>query len=142
MKTLRIILPFLFMLLGFTGCNKWDPPLESGPSIPEPRIYLYIQDKEGNDLLQTYDKGLIKDYYRASVTFNEETTFTIPLLEIGETEGKRYLNLDSTDAYGDFLPFLEKDNGTAFLFWKKTTVRLTFPLRYPLSTRHPLFKFI
>ena len=112
MKTLLVIFPFLFMLLGFTGCNKMDPPPYTGPSIPQPRIYLYIQDKEGNDLLQVYDMGLIKDYYRVSVTFDEDATFIIPLLEIGEFDGKHYLILDSTDAYGDFLPFLEKDNGT------------------------------
>ena len=130
MKTFYSIISFFLMLLSMTGCaDKIGPLPDLPPNEASIRIYLSIQDKEGNDLLQQlelseYIMEVTSEYQILTVLEGGES---IPYiwLTVDEQEGVRYLNL--TSAYLDpnvWGKYIQADSGTIGfsieLFLKKT----------------------
>ena len=112
MKTLLVIFPFLFMLLGFTGCNKMDP---QPPNEPVSTINLYIKDKEGNDLLQQLDllnHGIVPIYHQASISCNGETSAPFSLQVQEEQDGSRFITLDTSQLWEWWRQYNQADTGT------------------------------
>ena len=106
------------MLLSMTGCaDKIGPLPDLPPNEASIRIYLSIQDKEGNDLLQQlelseYIMEVTSEYQILTVLEGGES---IPYiwLTVDEQEGVRYLNL--TSAYLDpnvWGKYIQADSGT------------------------------
>ena len=112
MKTLLVIFPFLFMLLGFTGCNKMDP---QPPAEPSSTIHLYIKDKEGNDLLQQLDLldyGKVAVYHQANISCNGEASASFAL-QIQENQGGlRFITLDTSQLWEWWRQYNQADTGT------------------------------
>lgn len=118
MKTFYSIISFFLMLLSMTGCaDKIGPLPDLPPNEASIRIYLSIQDKEGNDLLQQlelseYIMEVTSEYQILTVLEGGES---IPYiwLTVDEQEGVRYLNL--TSAYLDpnvWGKYIQADSGT------------------------------
>lgn len=58
MKRFYTIISFFFIVLSLAGCaDKIGPLPDLPPNEASIRIYLSIQDKEGNDLLQQLELG-------------------------------------------------------------------------------------
>ena len=112
MKTLLVIFPFLFMLLGFTGCDKMDP---QPPAEPSSTIHLYIKDKEGNDLLQQLDLldyGKVSVYHQANISCNGEASASFAL-QIQENQGGlRFITLDTSQLWEWWRQYNQADTGT------------------------------
>ena len=118
MKTFYSIISFFLMLLSMTGCaDKIGPLPDLPPNEASIRIYLSIQNKEGNDLLQQlelseYIMEVTSEYQILTVLEGGES---IPYiwLTVDEQEGVRYLNL--TSAYLDpnvWGKYIQADSGT------------------------------
>ena len=112
MKTLLVIFPFLFLLLGFTGCDKMDP---QPPAEPSSTIHLYIKDKEGNDLLQQLDLldyGKVSVYHQANISCNGEASASFAL-QIQENQGGlRFITLDTSQLCKQWRKYNQADTGT------------------------------
>ena len=130
MKTFYSIISFFLMLLSMTGCaDKIGPLPDLPPNEASIRIYLSIQDKEGNDLLQQlelseYIMEVTSEYQILTVLEGGES---IPYiwLTVDEQEGVRYLNLTSayldpsgTIGFSIELPSLEPQPGVLNLHLK------------------------
>ena len=118
MKTFYSIISFFLMLLSMTGCaDKIGPLPDLPPNEASIRIYLSIQNKEGNDLLQQlelseYIMEVTSEYQILTVLEGGES---IPYiwLTMDEREDVRYLELVST--YLDpnvWDKYIQQDSGT------------------------------
>ena len=117
MKTFYSIISFFLMLLSMTGCaDKIGPLPDLPPNEASIRIYLSIQDKEGNDLLQQLELGdgtKITSEYQILTLLEGGETIPYIWLTMDEREGVRYLELVST--YLDpnvWDKYIQKDSGT------------------------------
>ena len=117
MKRFYTIISFFLMLLSMTGCaDKIGPLPDLPPNEASIRIYLSIQDKEGNDLLQQLELGdgtKITSEYQILTLLEGGETIPYIWLTMDEREGVRYLELVST--YLDpnvWDKYIQKDSGT------------------------------
>ena len=117
MKRFYTIISFFFIVLSLAGCaDKIGPLPDLPPNEASIRIYLSIQDKEGNDLLQQLELGdgtKITSEYQILTLLEGGETIPYIWLTMDEREGVRYLELVST--YLDpnvWDKYIQKDSGT------------------------------
>ena len=117
MKRFYTIISFFFIVLSLAGCaDKIGPLPDLPPNEASIRIYLSIQNKEGNDLLQQLELGdgtKITSEYQILTLLEGGETIPYIWLTMDEREGVRYLELVST--YLDpnvWDKYIQKDSGT------------------------------